>query len=83
MKGCVQQNPFRIEKIPSPLGHTQTLDRQISRLNHGGRNRGGSRGPNVFADHKNRYIQKTENEKKKKDEKVVTVFVKFTGVICT
>ena len=45
--------------------------------------RGGGRRPNIFADHKNRYMKKKTNLKKK-DEKFVfscNGFVKFTGVI--
>ena len=44
--------------------------------------RGGGRRPNIFADHKNRYIK---NENEKKGRKVCFLmqrfFVKFTGVI--
>ena len=44
--------------------------------------RGGGRRPNIFADHKNRYIKKMKMEKRTKSLfSHATVFVKFTGVI--
>ena len=56
--------------------------RKIAWASEQGR-QGCGRRPNIFADHKNRYI-KNENEKKKRTKSLFSrakVFVKFTGVI--
>ena len=55
--------------------------RKIAWASEQGR-QGCGRRPNIFADHKNRYMKKNENEKKVKSLfSHATVFVKFTGVI--